>query len=282
MSTVTTADGTNIYFKDWGNGQPIVFSHGWPLTADAWDNQMLYFGRRGYRVVAHDRRSHGRSDQTWDGNDMDTYADDLAAVIDMLDLKDAIMVGHSTGGGEVAHYIGRHGTSRVAKIVLVGAVPPLMLKTANNPEGTPKEVFDSLRQSVAGDHSQFWRDLSLPFYGFNRDGAHISEGLRESFWLQSMMGGIKGIYDCIREFSEVDYTPDLKKFDRPTLFIAGDDDQIVPIGAAALKAHKLVKGSELKVYPGAPHGLAQTMPDRFNADLLQFIQGEQRASAAGA
>ena len=282
MSTVTTADGTNIYFKDWGNGQPIVFSHGWPLTADAWDNQMLYFGRRGYRVVAHDRRSHGRSDQTWDGNDMDTYADDLAAVIDMLDLKDAIMVGHSTGGGEVAHYIGRHGTARVAKIVLVGAVPPLMLKTANNPEGTPKEVFDSLRQSVAGDHSQFWRDLSLPFYGFNRDGAHISEGLRESFWLQSMMGGIKGIYDCIREFSEVDYTPDLKKFDRPTLFIAGDDDQIVPIGAAALKAHKLVKGSELKVYPGAPHGLAQTMPDRFNADLLQFIQGEQRASAAGA
>jgi non-heme chloroperoxidase len=213
---------------------------------------------------------------------MDTYADDLAAVIDMLDLKDAIMVGHSTGGGEVAHYIGRHGTSRVAKIVLVGAVPPLMLKTANNLEGTPKEVFDSLRQSVAGDHSQFWRDLSLPFYGFNRDGAHISEGLRESFWLQSMMGGIKGIYDCIREFSEVDYTPDLKKFDRPTLFIAGDDDQIVPIGAAALKAHKLVKGSELKVYPGAPHGLAQTMPDRFNADLLQFIQGEQRASAAGA
>lgn len=282
MPYATTTDGTKIFFKDWGTGQPIVFSHGWPLNGDAWDNQMLFFGQRGYRVIAHDRRSHGRSDQTWDGNDMDTYADDLAAVIDMLDLKDAIMIGHSTGGGEVAHYIGRHGTSRVAKIVLVGAVPPLMLKTASNPEGTPKEIFDSIRQGVAGDHAQFWRDLSLPFYGFNRDGATISEGLRESFWLQSMMGGIKGIYDCIREFSEVDYTPDLKRFDRPTLFIHGDDDQIVPIGAAALKAHKLVQGSELKVYAGAPHGLAQTMPERFNNVVLEFLQGAIRVSAAGA
>lgn len=282
MSFATAKDGAKIFFKDWGNGQPIVFSHGWPLTGDAWDNQMLFFGRRGYRVIAHDRRSHGRSDQTWDGNDMDTYADDLAAVINQLDLKDAILVGHSTGGGEVAHYIGRHGTSRVAKAVLVGAIPPLMLKTASNPEGTPKEVFDSIRQGVAGDHSQFWRDLSLPFYGFNRDGAAISEGLRESFWLQSMMGGIKGIYDCIHEFSEVDFTDDLRKFDCPTLFIHGDDDQIVPIAAAALKAHKLVPGSELKVYPGAPHGLAQTMADRFNNDLLQFVQGELRVSAAGA
>jgi len=282
MPHVSTRDGTKIFYKDWGQGQPIVFSHGWPLTADAWDNQLLYFGQRGYRVVAHDRRSHGRSEQTWNGNDMGTYADDLSAVIDHLNLKDAILVGHSTGGGEVAHYIGRHGTARVAKVVLVGAVPPLMLKTASNPEGTPKEAFDSIRRGVAGDVSQFWIDLSLPFYGFNRDGAHVSEGLRQSFWLQSMMGGIKGIYDCIREFSEVDYTPDLKKFDRPTLFIHGDDDQIVPIAASALKAHKIVKGSELKVYPGAPHGLAQTMPDRFNADLLQFIQGAQRASAAGA
>ncbi len=282
MSFATTKDGTKIFFKDCGAGQPIVFSHGGPLTGYAGDNQMLFFGRRGYRVIAHDRRSHGRSEQTWDGNDMDTYADDLATVIDQLDLKDAILIGHSTGGGEVAHYIGRHGTSRVAKAVLVGAVPPLMLKTASNPEGTPKEVFDSIRQSVAGDHSQFWRDLSLPFYGFNRDGAAISEGLRESFWLQGMMGGVKGIYDCIREFSEVDYTDDLRKFDCPTLFIHGDDDQIVPIGAAALKAHKLVPGSELKVYSGAPHGLAQTMSDRFNNDILQFIQGAIRVSAAGA
>jgi len=282
MPHVTAKDGARIFFKDWGQGQPIVFSHGWPLTADAWDNQMLYFGQRGYRVVAHDRRSHGRSEQTWDGNNMDTYADDLASVIDHLDLKDAIIIGHSTGGGEVAHYLGRHGTSRVAKVVLVGAVPPLMLKTASNPEGTPKEAFDSIRRGVAGNVSQFWIDLSLPFYGFNRDGAHISEGLRQTFWRQGMMGGIKGIYDCIHEFSEVDYTPDLRKFDRPTLFIHGDDDQIVPIGAAALKAHKIVKGSELKVYPGAPHGLAQTMPDRFNADVLQFIQGAVRASAAGA
>ena len=282
MPTITTKDGTRIFYKDWGKGQPVLFSHGWPLTADAWDAQMAFLGAKGYRVIAHDRRSHGRSDQTWDGNDMDTYADDLATVIDHLDLKDAILVGHSTGGGEVAHYIGRHGTGRVAKAVLVGAVPPLMLKTASNPEGTPKEAFDSIRAAVAGDHSQFWIDLSLPFYGFNRDGAHISEGLRQSFWQQSMMGGIKGIYDCIREFSEVDYTPDLKKFDIPTLFIHGDDDQIVPIAAGALKAHKIVKGSVLKIYPGAPHGLAQTMPERFNNDVLGFIQGAERASAAGA
>jgi non-heme chloroperoxidase len=282
MPHVTTRDGTKIFYKEGGTGQPIVFSHGWPLTADAWDNQFLHFGQRGYHVVAHDRRSHGRSDQTWDGNEMNNYADDLAAVIDHLDLKDIILIGHSTGGGEVTRYIGRHGTGRVAKVVLVGAIPPLMLKSPSNPEGTPKEVFDSIRKGVAGDVSQFWIDLSLPFYGFNRDGAHISEGLRQSFWLQSMMGGIKGIYDCIHEFSEVDFTADLQKFDCPTLFIHGDDDQIVPIGAAALKSSKIVKGSELKVYQGAPHGLAQTMPDRFNNDVLQFIQGAQRASAAGA
>lgn len=279
MPFATAADGTKIFYKDGGQGQPIVFSHGWPLTSDAWSAQMLYFGLRGYRVIAHDRRSHGRSDKTWDGNDMDHYADDLAAVMDHLALKDAIMIGHSTGGGEVVHYIGRHSTKRVAKVVLVGAVPPLMLKTPSNPEGTPKEAFDSIRRGVAGDVSQFWMDLSMPFYGFNRDGAHVSEGLRQSFWLQSMMGGIKGIYDCIHEFSEVDYTPDLKKIDRPTLFIHGDDDQIVPIAAAAMKAHKLVSGSELKIYAGAPHGLAQTMADRFNNDVLAFIQGAEKASA---
>lgn len=282
MPFATAKDGAKIFFKDGGKGQPIVFSHGWPLNADAWNNQMLYFGLRGYRVVAHDRRSHGRSDKTWDHNDMDTYADDMAAVMDQLDLQDAILIGHSTGGGEVAHYVGRHGSDRVAKVVLVGAVPPLMLKTPSNPEGTPKEMFDAIRQGVAGNVSQFWLDLAVPFYGFNRDGAQVSEGLRQSFWLQGMMGGIKGIYDCVHEFSEVDYTDDLKRIDKPTLFIHGDDDQIVPIAASAMKAHKLVKGAELKVYPGAPHGLAQTMPDRFNNDVLQFIQGAEQMAAAGA
>jgi non-heme chloroperoxidase len=272
MGTITTKDGTKIFYKDWGTGQPILFSHGWPLSADAWDGQMLFFGQQGYRVVAHDRRSHGRSDQTWNGNHMDQYADDLAELIEKLDLRDIIMIGHSTGGGEVAHYIGRHGSARVAKVVLVGAVPPLMLKTETNPEGTPMEVFDGIRQSTAGDRSQFFKDLTIPFYGFNRDGAKVNDGLRESFWLQGMMGGIKGEYDCVREFSEVDYTEDLKKIDKPTLIIHGDDDQIVPIKASAEKAAKIVEGAQLKVYPGGSHGLAQIEADKFNADVLAFIK----------
>jgi non-heme chloroperoxidase len=273
MATITTKDGTRIFYKDWGSGQPILFSHGWPLTADAWDGQMLFFGQQGYRVVAHDRRSHGRSDQTWDGNHMDQYADDLAELIETLDLRDIVMIGHSTGGGEVAHYIGRHGSDRVAKVVLVGAVPPLMLRTEANPEGTPIDVFDGIRKNTAGDRSQFFKDLTIPFYGFNRDGAKVNEGLRESFWLQGMMGGIKGEYDCVREFSEVDYTEDLKKIDKPTLVIHGDDDQIVPIKASAEKTAKIVKGAQLKIYPGGPHGLAQTEADTFNADVLAFIKG---------
>ncbi|WP_243368963.1 alpha/beta fold hydrolase [Microvirga solisilvae] len=272
MSTITTKDGTKIFYKDWGSGQPILFSHGWPLTADAWDAQMLFFGDKGYRVIAHDRRSHGRSDQTWDGNHMDQYADDLAELIEKLDLKDLIMIGHSTGGGEVAHYLGRHGTGRVAKVVLVGAVPPLMLKTDANPEGTPRDVFDGIRKNTAGDRSQFFLDLPMPFYGFNRAGAKMNEGLRMSFWIQGMMGGAKGEYDCIHEFSEVDYTEDLKKIDKPTLFIHGDDDQIVPFKAAADKAAKIVRNAQLKVYAGSPHGLAQTEADRFNADVLDFIR----------
>lgn len=272
MATVTTKDGTRIFYKDWGKGQPVVFSHGWPLTADAWDGQMAFLGAKGYRVIAHDRRSHGRSDQTWDGNDMDTYADDLAAVFEALDLKDAIMVGHSTGGGEVSHYIGRHGTRRVKKAVLVGAVPPVMLKTAANPGGLPMEVFDGIRKGVFDNRSQFFKDLAVPFYNFNRPGAKVSQGLIDSFWMQGMMGGIKGLYDCIKQFSEVDYTPDLKKIDVPTLFIHGDDDQIVPIDASGKAAAKIVKGSTLKIYPGGSHGLAQTEQDRFNADLLAFIK----------
>lgn len=271
MATITTSDGAQIFYKDWGTGQPILFSHGWPLTADAWDNQMLFFGQQGFRVIAHDRRSHGRSDQTWDGNKMNRYADDLAELIEKLDLADLIMIGHSTGGGEVVHYIGRHGTSRVAKVVLVGAVPPLMLKTAANPEGTPIEVFDDIRKGTADDRSQFFRDLAVPFYGFNRDGAKLNEGLRDSFWLQGMLGGVKGLYDCIHEFSEVDYTEDLKKIDRPTLVIHGDDDQIVPIKAAGEKTARIVKGAQFKVYPGGSHGLAQVEPDKFNTDVLNFI-----------
>ncbi len=269
---VTAKDGARIFYKDWGKGQPVLFSHGWPLSADAWDAQMVFLGQKGYRVIAHDRRSHGRSDQTWDGNNMDTYADDLATLIETLDLKNLVMVGHSTGGGEVAHYLGRHGTKRVAKAVLVGAVPPLMLKTAANPGGLPLEVFDGIRKGTYDDRSQFFRDLTTPFYGYNRSGAKISEGVRQSFWLQGMMGGIKGQLDCIHEFSEVDYTPDLKKIDVPTLFIHGDDDQIVPIGASALLAAKIVKNSTLKVYKGADHGLTVTHQDRFNADLLDFIK----------
>jgi non-heme chloroperoxidase len=273
MSTLTTRDGTQIFYKDWGKGQPVVFSHGWPLTADAWDAQMVFLGERGYRVIAHDRRGHGRSSQPWDGNHMDTYADDLAELMNKLDIRDAVMVGHSTGGGEVARYIGRHGTSRVAKAVLLGAVPPLMLKTAANPGGLPLEVFDGIRAGVTADRSQFFMDLTMPFYNFNLPGAKVSQGVRDSFWLQGMMGGHKGLLDCIRQFSETDFTEDLKKFDVPTLIAHGDGDQIVPIAASAMLSSKLVKGSTLKIYPGGSHGLATTQADEFNADLLAFIKG---------
>jgi non-heme chloroperoxidase len=276
MPYVTTDDGTNIFYKDQGSGQPMLFSHGWPLSADAWDGQLVYFAQQGFRTIAHDRRSHGRSDQTWDGNHMDRYADDLQALIVALDLKDIILVGHSTGGGEITHYVGRHGTDRVAKMVLVGAVPPLMLKTEANPGGLPIEVFDGIRKGTFDDRAQFYKDLTMPFYGYNREGAKVSEGVRESFWLQGMMGGLKGQLDCIHEFSEVDYTTGLKAIDVPTLFIHGDDDQIVPIDAAARKAHEIVAGSQLKVYPGAPHGLATTLQDEFNADLLAFARADAR------
>jgi non-heme chloroperoxidase len=272
MPTITANDGAKIFYKDWGKGQPVLFSHGWPLTADAWDGQMAFIGAQGYRVIAHDRRSHGRSDQTWDGNHMDQYADDLAALIEALDLKDLVMVGHSTGGGEVTHYLGRHGTARVAKVVLVGAVPPLMLKTDANPGGLPIEVFDGIRKGTFDNRTQFYKDLATPFYGYNRPGATLSEGVRDSFWLQGMMGGIKGQLDCIHEFSEVDYTEDLKKIDKPTLIIHGDDDQIVPIGASAMMSSKIVPGAQLKVYPGGAHGLTVTQQDEFNADLLAFLK----------
>jgi non-heme chloroperoxidase len=279
MSTITTKDGTEIYYKDWGEGQPIVFSHGWPLTADAWEAQMLFFGLHGYRVIAHDRRGHGRSTQTWDGNEMDTYADDLAILTEKLDLKDAIHVGHSTGGGEVARYIGRHGTNRVAMAVLISAVPPLMLKTENNPGGLPVSVFDELRAQLAANRPGFYKDFTLPFYGYNRPGAKISEGIREHWWLQGMMGGMKPHYDCIKAFSETDFTEDLKKIDVPTLIMHGDDDQIVPIGAAGLMSAKIVKNATLKVYPGFPHGMPTTKADQINADLLAFIKGEKAAAA---
>jgi non-heme chloroperoxidase len=272
MPFIKTRDGAEIFYKDWGSGAPIVFSHGWPLSADAWDAQMVFFGRQGYRVVAHDRRSHGRSSQTWDGNHMDQYADDLAELFEKLDLKGATMIGHSTGGGEVAHYIGRHGTKRVAKAVLIGAVPPLMLKTEKNPGGLPIEVFDGIRKGTYDNRAQFFKDLVTPFYGYNRPGAKLSEGIRDSFWLQGMMGGIKGQLDCIREFSEVDYTEDLKKIDVPTLFLHGDDDQIVPIGASAMLAAKIVKNAKLKVYKGGDHGIAQTRRDEVNADILEFLK----------
>jgi non-heme chloroperoxidase len=272
MSTITTKDGTQIFYKDWGTGQPVVFSHGWPLSADAWDGQMVFLSERGYRVIAHDRRGHGRSSQTWDGNDMDTYADDLAALIESLDLKNAVLVGHSTGGGEVTRYIGRHGTARVAKVVLLGAVPPLMLKTETNPGGLPIEVFDNIRANTFQNRSQFFKDLPIPFYGYNRDGAKVSQGVLDSFWLQGMQAGIKSALDCIQQFSETDFTEDLKKFDIPTLIAHGDDDQIVPIGASALLSAKLVKGATLKIYPGGSHGLATTQQDEFNADLLDFIR----------
>src|SRR5476649_1924606 len=269
--TITTADGTEIYYKDWGSGQPIVFSHGWPLTADAFEDQMFFLCSRGYRCIAHDRRGHGRSSQPWNGNDLDTYADDLAALTAALDLKHAIHVGHSTGGGEVTRYIGRHGTKRVAKAVLIGAIPPLMLKTAANPGGLPIEVFDGLRNSVVADRAQFWKDLSLPFYGYNRPGAKISEGVRESFWLQSSMAGFPASYFCIKAFSETDLTEDLKRIDVPTLVLHGDDDQIVPIADSALLSSKIVKNAKLVVYEGAPHGMCTTLKDRVNDELLAFI-----------
>jgi len=272
MSTITTKDRTQIYYKDWGTGQPIVFSHGWPLTADAWEDQMLFLSSHGYRCIAHDRRGHGRSSQPWNGNDMDTYADDLAALVGTLDLKNAIHVGHSTGGGEVARYIGRHGTKRVTKAVLIGAVTPLMLKTAANPGGLPIDVFDGIRASVLADRSQFFKDLTTPFYGYNRPGAKISEGVRESFWLQGMMAGFPAAYFCIKAFSETDLTEDLKKMDVPTLFLHGDDDQIVPIADSAMLAVKLVKNGTLKVYKGAPHGMCTTHKDQVNADLLAFLK----------
>jgi non-heme chloroperoxidase len=273
MPTITTKDGTQIYYKDWGSGQPVVFSHGWPLSADAWEDQMFYLSSRGFRCIAHDRRGHGRSSQPWDGNDMDTYADDLATLVEALDLRDAIHVGHSTGGGEVARYIGRHGTKRVAMAVLIGAITPLMLKTVTNPKGTPIEAFDQIRAAVLADRSQFWKDLSMPFYGYNRPGAKISEGVCESFWLQGMMAGMPASYFCIKAFSETDLTEDLKRIDVPTLILHGDDDQIVPIGASALPSAEIVKDAVLKVYKGAPHGMCTTHKDRVNADLLEFIQG---------
>jgi non-heme chloroperoxidase len=279
MPSITTRDGAEIYYKDWGAGQPVVFSHGWPLSSDAFEDQMYFLARCGYRCVAHDRRGHGRSAQPLGGNDLDTYADDLAALVEALDLKDAIHVGHSTGGGEVARYIGKYGTSRVAKAVLISAIPPLMLKTEANPEGTPIEVFDQIRAAILADRSSFWKELSLAFYGFNRPGAKVSEGLRESFWLQGIMCGLPAAYECVKAFSETDLTEDLKKIDVPTLVLHGDDDQIVPIAASALLSSKLVRGATLKVYPGAPHGMCSTHKDEVNADLLAFIKGEKAAAA---
>ncbi len=271
MATLSVKDGTQIYFKDWGEGQPIVFSHGWPLTADAWDSQMMFLASHGYRCIAHDRRGHGRSSQSWDGNEMDTYADDLAALVSALDLRDAVHVGHSTGGGEVARYLGRHGTSRASKAVLISAVPPLMLRTPANPGGLSREAFDAIRDGVRNDRSQFFKELTTPFYGANRPGATVSQGLRDRFWLQGMMAGIKPALDCIKAFSETDFTEDLRKIDIPALVMHGDDDQIVPIGASALLSSKLLPKPTLKVYPGLSHGMCEINHNQINADLLAFI-----------
>jgi len=272
VDSVITEDGTRIHFKDWGSGPAVVFSHGWPLQGDAWEDQMIFLASKGYRVIAHDRRGHGLSSQPWNGNDMDTYADDLATLLNALDIQEATLVGHSTGGGEVARYIGRHGSARVKKAVLVGAVPPQMVKSETNPNGLPMEVFDGIRAAVLADRSQFFKDLTLPFYGYNRPGAKVSEGVRDTFWAQGMQCGIKNAYDCIKQFSEVDYTEDLKKIDVPVLVVHGSDDQIVPIDAAGKASAKILKNATLKIYEGAPHGLPTTHKDQLNADLLAFLQ----------
>jgi non-heme chloroperoxidase len=271
-STITTTDGTHIFYKDWGKGQPIVFSHGWPLSADAWDEQLLHFASSGYRVIAHDRRGHGRSSQPWDGNDMDTYADDLATLIEELDLTNIAMVGHSTGGGEVVRYMGRHGTRRVARAVLASAIPPLMLKTAANPGGLPRSAFDDIRVGVATNHAQYYKELAEPFFGANRPGSNVPQGILDQFWSLSMQVGLRAAYECIQVFSETDLTEDLKKIDVPLLIIHGDDDQIVPIDDSARRSAKLVKGAVLEVYAGAPHGLPMTLAARFNADVMAFLK----------